>query len=166
MMAAPRLLCALALAGILSFSLEASAQDLDWGVYRDEVHGCRLEYPLALFTRDPEEPEEPQRFSSEDDSTYFRVMGAENSAKWTTRDIKEKYLRADMPGDVTYERTKRDFLVLSGYRDELIFYTKVAVSDDRHTACILDITYPRSRKKEFDGIVTRMSHSFEVATDR
>lgn len=165
MMAAPRLLCALALAGILSFSLEASAQDLDWGVYRDEVHGCRLEYPLALFTRDPEEPEEPQRFSSEDDSTYFRVMGAENSAKWTTRDIKEKYLRADMPGDVTYERTKRDFLVLSGYRDELIFYTKVAVSDDQHTACILDITYPRSRKKEFDGIVTRMSHSFEVATD-
>jgi len=158
-----RFLCALAFAGTPSVSSRVSAQDLDWGTYKDEVHGCRLEYPLALFTRDPEEPGEPQRFSGQDDLTYFRVMGAENSAKWTTKDIKEKYLRADMPGDVIYERTKREFLVLSGYRDDLIFYTKVAVSDDQHTACILDITYPRSRKKEFDDIVTRMSYSFEVA---
>jgi hypothetical protein len=163
MMAAPRYVFVLALATTLSFSPTALAQDLDWGVYKDELHGCRLEYPLALFTRDPEEPGEPQRFSSEDESTYFRIMGAENIAKWTTSDIKEKYLRADMPGNVIYERTKREFLVLSGYRDETIFYTKVAVSDDQHTACILDITYPRSRKKEFDRIVTRMSHTFEVA---
>jgi hypothetical protein len=163
MMAASRFICALALTSAFSFLPLASAQGLDWGVYNDEVHGCRLEYPLGLFSRDPEEPGEPQRFSGDDESTYFRVMGAENAARWTTSDIKNKYLRADMPGDVTYQRTKREFLVLSGYRDEGIFYTKVVVSDDQHTACILDITYPRSRKKEFDPIVTHMSYSFEVA---
>ena len=67
-----------------------------------------------------------------------------------------------MPGDITYERTKNEFLALSGYRDGGIFYTKVAVSDDQRTACILDITYPRSLKQQFDGIVTRMSRSFKV----
>jgi hypothetical protein len=162
-MAVHRFICALALAGALTLSPEVTAQDLDWGVYEDEEHGCRLDYPRALFSADPEEPGEPQQFSGRDESTYFRVMGAENSSKWTPAEIKEKYLRADMPGDITYERTKEEFLVLSGYREEAIFYTKVAISDDHHTACILDITYPRSRKREFDGIVTRMSHSFEVA---
>ena len=94
--------------------------------------------------------------------TYFQVKGVENTAKWIPSDIMQKFLRTDMPDDITYERTKSTFFVLSGYRDDAIFYTKVAVSDDQHTACILDITYPRSRKKEFDPIVTRMSHSFEA----
>jgi len=163
MMPASRYFGALALAGAFSLSPAALAQDLDWGIYRDSEHGCRLEYPRALFSPDPQEPDEPRRFSGEDNSTYFRVMGAENTSKWTPADIKMKYLRSDMPGDITYERTKSEFLVLSGYREEAIFYTKVAISDDHHTACILDITYPRSRKREFDRIVTRMSHSFEVA---
>jgi hypothetical protein len=140
----------------------AAAQELDWGVYRDSVHGCRLDYPRILFSPDVQAQEQPQRFSSDDQNVYFRVMGAENSSGWTPEDIKQKYLTADMPGDVTYERTKNQFLVLSGYRDDNIFYTKVAVSADRRTACILDITYPRSLKRRFDDIVTRMSHSFAV----
>jgi hypothetical protein len=147
---------------VVSLTGLAAAQDIDWEVYLDEEHGCRLDYPTALFDPDPEEPGEPQRFSGNDDSVYFRVMGAENMSKWTPRDIKDKYLRADMPGDITYERTKDEFLVLSGYRDGGIFYTKVVVSDDQRIACILDITYPRSLKQQFDGIVTRMSHSFKV----
>jgi hypothetical protein len=162
MMATSRFICTVAFAAALSLTPLAFAQDLQWEIYEDAEHGCRLEYPGALFSRDAEEPGQPQRFSGEDDSTYFRVMGAENKSKWTPADIKDKYLRADMPGDITYQRTKDEFLVLSGYREELIFYTKVAVSEDNQTACILDITYPRSRKKEFDGIVTRMSHSFRV----
>ena len=160
-MAMRYLICALVFAGI--FMPEAFAQELDWGIYKDAEHGCRLDYPRALFSSDPEVEGEPRRFSSDNESIYFRVMGAENDARWTPADIRQKYLRADMPGDVTYQHTKNEFLVLSGYRDESIFYTKVTVSDDHHIACILDITYPRSRKKEFDPIVTRMSRSFQVA---
>lgn len=164
MTSSARISVACALYAALSFlSSVAAAQDLDWGVHHDLVHGCRLDYPRALFSADPQEPDKPQRFSAADESIYFRVMGAENTSSWTPADIKEKYLKADMPGDVIYERTKDEFLVLSGYRDGSIFYTKVVVSDDRHTVCILDITYPRSLKKRFDGIVTRMSHSFVVS---
>src|SRR5688572_12008557 len=106
MMPASRYFWALALAGAFSLSPMALAQDLDWGIYRDSEHGCRLEYPRALFSLDPQEPGEPRRFSGEDNSTYFRIMGAENTSKWTPADIKMKYLRSDMPGDITYERTK------------------------------------------------------------
>jgi hypothetical protein len=152
-----------ALVGALGFcSAISAAQELDWDDYRDSAYGCRLDYPRALFSADPPEPGEPQRFSASDDDIYFRVLGVENSSSWTPEDIKEKYLNANMPGDVTYQRTKDDFLVLSGYRDGNIFYTKVAVSDNRRIACILDITYPPSLKQQFDGIVTRMSRSFVV----
>jgi hypothetical protein len=157
------LACAAVFAVILSGP--SLAQDLDWGVYWDEQHGCRLDYPQALFVpdpADPAEPGEPQRFSGIDESIYFRVMGAENISKWTPQDIKDKYLRANMPGDITYQRTRDEFLVLSGYRDDSIFYTKVAISGDQRIACILDINYPRSAKKDFDTIVTRMSRSFRV----
>jgi hypothetical protein len=144
------------------FATPGESRELEWDVYRDEARGCRVDYPKDLFSQDALEQGEPQRFSSSDQSIYFRVMGAENSSKWTPRDIKEKYLRADMPGDITYEITRGTFLVLSGYRGGNIFYTKVALSGDQRTACILDITYPKSLKKEFDGIVTRMSRSFHV----
>jgi len=149
-----------ALIAALGFgSAISAAQELGWDDYYDSAYGCRLDYPGALFSEDPPEPGKPQRFSASDD-IYFRVLGVENISSWTLEDIKEKYLNANMPGDVTYQRTKDEFLVLSGYRDGNIFYTKVAVSDDRRIACILDITYPRALKQRFDGIVTRMSRSF------
>jgi hypothetical protein len=91
----------------------AVALDLDWAVYEDPEHGCRLDYPRSVFSADHEEEGEPLRFSSEDESTYFRVMGVENTAEWSTSEIKQKYLRTDMPGDVTYERTKSEFLVVT-----------------------------------------------------
>jgi hypothetical protein len=153
-------LLVLVLSNLCSFAV--AAQDLDWTMYRDP-HGCRLDYPRTLFSPDPQQANKPQRFSSSEQDIYFRVMGAENTAGWTPADIRRKYLTAEMPGDITYQRTKGTFLVLSGYREGNIFYTKVAVSDDRSIACILDITYPQSLKRQFDRIVTRMSRSFTVS---
>ena len=89
-------------------------------------------------------------------------LGLDNAVRWTPEDIRENFLNVEMPGDITYESSRDEFLVLSGYRDEDIFYTRVAVSRDRRIACILDVTYPRALKRQFDGIITRMSRSFHV----
>ena len=104
-----------------------------------------------------------QRFSGPDSRTYFRVMGVKNKENLTPAGVKAKYLRANVPGDLVYERTERSFLVLSGYRTGSIFYTKVAMSANQRSVCILEITYPRKTKRAFDHIVTRMSRSFVVA---
>jgi hypothetical protein len=149
-----------AIAAVLSVApLPAMAQG--WTVYQDSVTDCRLEYPSSLFTQEPLDVEEDiQRFSGPDAQTYFRVRGVDNKDNLTPAEIKAKYLQAEVPGDIVYERTRPDFLVLSGYRDESIFYTKVAVSPDQQSICILEITYPRSAKLQFDAAVTRMSRSF------
>ncbi|MGH6874985.1 MAG: hypothetical protein ACREDW_08195 [Aestuariivirgaceae bacterium] len=155
---------AFAVAGVaILWASTTDAQELAWRVYSDAEHGCELDYPGAIFTADAMRADEPRRFSSSNEDIYFRVLGTENTAGWTPAEIKRKYLGSSMPGKVVYERTKNTFLVLSGYRDGNIFYTKVVVSDDRQVACILDMTYPRAMKDRFDGIVTRMSRSFSVA---
>ncbi len=133
-----------------------------WSSYVDDAFNCQLEYPVSVFKQIRDEEEGPVRFAGPEPEIYFRVMGAENPSRWTVGDIKTKYLSHDIPDEITYERIKGQFLVLSGYRGEGIFYTKVSLSEDGRIACILEIAYPRQDKIRFDRIVTRMSRSFSA----
>lgn len=132
----------------------------EWAAYEDDTHGCRLEYASELFGEPALDEEDFQRFAGEDGHTYFRVKGVPNEKNWTAGQIRAEYLKSRGAGDVVYERTKRDFLVLSGIRGKNIFYTKVALSPDNETICVLHISYPRKEKRAFDRVVTRMSRSF------
>jgi hypothetical protein len=138
----------------------------DWSVYRAASHACRVDYASGLFTRDRWDEERGlQRFSGPGPETFFRVSGIDNDRGLSPRDLKARYLKADAPGEIVYERTKPEFLVLSGYRGDSIFYIKAAMSPDRRIICVLEIVYPRKDKRAFDAIVTRMSRSFKVAGD-
>jgi hypothetical protein len=140
-----------------------SSHSEGWTVYRDSLYGCRLEYPNSRFSQEPLDlAQNFQKFSGSNAQTFFRVMGVENKDKLDPAGVKARYLSADVPGEIVYERTKPDFLVLSGYRGDSIFYTKVAESADQRIICIFEITYPRNAKKAFDDIVTRMSRSFRT----
>ena len=146
---------------VLGAFLPAPAGAADWAVYRDSVHDCRLEYPNSLFTQDPlDVAEDFQRFSGPDAQTFIRLMGVDNDDHLTPDGIKAKYLKANVGEDIVYESTKTDFLVLSGFRGDSIFYTRIAVSGDNRTICVLEISYPRQAKRAFDDVVTRMSRSF------
>ena len=135
------------------------AADLRWAVYRDAGFGCVLDYPAGIFDPRPVPPGKPRLFSSRRGDVYFRIQGLENPDHWSPHKIRERYVSADIPGDLTYERTRSDFVVLSGHRGTNIFYSKIAVSSDRNSACALEITYPQGQKSVWDRIVTRMSRS-------
>jgi hypothetical protein len=149
----------LAIAIVSSFMGSEALADLRWTNYKDADFSCVLDYPAGLFSPKAVPPGKPRLFSSPDGEVYFRVQGLENPNRWSPQLIRDKYVSANIPGDLTYNRTRTDFVVLSGHRGANIFYTKVAVSSDRRSACIVEITYPRAQKKAFDRIVTRMSRS-------
>jgi hypothetical protein len=150
----------LAIAIVTSFlGTEGFAGDLRWTIYKDAGFSCVLDYPAGLFSPKAVPPGKPRLFSSQDGDVYFRIQGMENPDRWSPQTIREKYVSANIPGDLTYDRTRSDFVVLSGHRGANIFYTKVAVSSDGLSACVLEITYPRGQKEAFDRIVTRMSRS-------
>ena len=81
----------------------------------------------------------------------------------TPTEIKAEYIKKKGTKDLVYDRSKKDFLVLSGFNGEMIFYTKIALSSDNETICVMHISYPRKLKRAFDAIVTRMSRSFIAA---
>jgi hypothetical protein len=147
---------------VVATSTATQSRELDWTSYENDF-GCVLAYPGALFESASPVKNQPQRFDGPEDDIYFRVQGVDNSERWTPQAIREKYFSNDMPGKVSYERIKRNFVVLSGIRGSSIFYTKVVVSRDRRTACIWEISYPVEDKEAFDFIVTRMSRSFDIA---
>jgi len=152
----------LAIAAWVSVGAPVNAKQA-WDHYRDSVHGCSVQYPASVFRREPfDVSQEAQKFSATDPSTYFRVLGFNNEKELSSADIKAKFLAASVPGDVVYDKQRARFWVVSGYRGKNIFYMKVALSPDRRIACVLEILYPRTRKRAFDGIVTRMSSSFRA----
>ena len=147
---------------VLGASASTAARAENWTVYQDDLSECQLAYDSDLFAEGTIDSEKFQRFSGPNKHTYFRVKALRNEEDWTPEQIRTEYTKARGTADVVYERTKTDFLVLSGVRDENIFYTKVALSSDNGTICVLDISYPRKAKRAFDRIVTRMSRSFSA----
>ena len=129
-----------------------------WAVYNEDK--CRLKYPISLFDQGGIDAENFQRFSGPNKDTYFRTIGLPNEEQLTPGEIRAEYIKKKGTTDLVYERTKSDFLVLSGYRGKNIFYTKIALSPDNETICVLHLSYPRKAKRAFDAIVTRMSRSF------
>ena len=136
----------------------------DWATYWSADRGCKVSYPADLFSEDDLDNEgaETARFLGPDRKTFFRIIEADNAEELSLPQLKNKYFGPSIPGDVTYRRTTDDFLVFSGYRRERVFYARVELSVDNRTMCIFEITYPRELKREFDRLVTRMSHSLSA----
>ena len=148
----------------LVFSCSVSVQAANWAVYQDETRSCRLDYARSVFKPGKKDAEDFQRFSGPNKDIYFRVASLPNEERLSPKQIRAEYIKNRGKAEIVYERTKSDFLVLSGVRHGKIFYSKVAVSPNAQNICVLHIVYPQKAKRAFDAIVTRMSRSF-IATD-
>jgi hypothetical protein len=146
--------------GMFIALMATSGEAATWAVYQDDTQKCRLNYASNVFALGEIDEENFQRFAGPNKDTYFRVTSLPNDEQLSPREIRAEYIKNRGKSDLVYERTKRDFLVLSGIRDQKIFYTKIAVSPDNKNICVLHIVYPRKAKRAFDAIVTRMSRSF------
>lgn len=152
-----RLIPAVILACGMFFPVAAKAESEV--VFRQEGHACRLDYDRDLFERGELDGENYLRYAGPRDS-YFKVTAMANDENLTPAQIREQYLKEFGRKDLVYERTRGGFLVLSGYRGNSIYYTKIVMSPDNGTVCVLHIYYPREMKRAFDKRITRMSHSF------
>jgi hypothetical protein len=153
--------CLVVSTGLL-FALCVPGQAATWAAYTDDTKKCRLDYPRSVFTRGKKDAEDFQRFSAPDKDIYFRVTGLPNDELLSPKQIRMEYIKNRGKSEIVYERTKSDFLVLSGIRDQKIFYTKIAVSPNTKNICVLHIVYPQKEKRALDAIVSRMSRSFEA----
>ena len=148
----------------LFFAMPAPGHAATWAVYQDDTEKCHLDYASSVFALGKKDEEDFQRFSGPNKDIYFRVAGLPNDEGLSPKEIRAEYVKNRGKSEIVYERTRTDFLVLSGIRDQKIFYSKIAVSPNTKNICVLHIVYPQNAKRAFDAIVTRMSRSLK-ATD-
>jgi hypothetical protein len=61
------------------------------------------------------------------------------------------------PSDIVYRRVTPAFFVVSSFRNGRIWYNRCNRSDG-YMNCVL-INYPTSEKQQWDGVITRISHT-------
>ena len=145
---------------ILVLFIPIAANSASPVVFQKDGHACTLDYDRAIFMAGANNKDNYQRFSGPNPDTYFRVTALANEENMTPEKIRNGYLEKRGKKDLVYDRMKSGFVVLSGYRGRNIFYTKISISPNNKTVCVLDIFYPPELKRAFDSQVTRMSLSF------
>ena len=153
----------------------AAAQSAAWRTYVIAETGAKLDVPVAIFgavflaqTLEPSPAEIPRpdfmhrhadegfgrRFLTPDRRANLTVQSIPNAAN----DSPAAFLaKKNPPSGIVYKRVTPRFFVVSSIRDGRIWYNRCNRAA-RYMQCVL-INYPAAEKRQWDGVVTRISNS-------
>jgi hypothetical protein len=133
-----------------------AARATDWEPYAIAKSGASVEIPVSLFSENDGLPagELGRRFYTNDRRADLTVRAIPNLEDDTPAAFLAK---RRPPSGIVYKRVTSGFFVVSSFRDEMIWYNRCNRSPG-YMNCVL-INYPASEKRQWDAIVTRISHS-------
>jgi hypothetical protein len=149
------LAAALAIVGLFAPAL-AFAGDIEWRRYVIPSTGTSVDMPVSIFTSDAGAPEggTGRRFFTEDRRADLTVQSVPNPAN----DSPAAFLaRKRPPAGIIYKRITPDFFVVSSIRNDRIWYNRCNRGNGTMN-CVL-INYPAREKRQWDSVVTRISHT-------
>ncbi|MEH2552247.1 hypothetical protein V1283_008892 [Bradyrhizobium sp. AZCC 2262] len=152
-MRAPRLF---AVSVLIFIPALASAGDAEWRRYVIPSTGTSVDMPVSIFTSDGGAPESGtgRRFFTEDRRADLTVQSVPNPEN----DSPAKFLaKMQPPAGIVYKRITSDFFVVSSIRNDRIWYNRCNRGNDTLN-CVL-INYPAAEKRQWDSVVTRISHT-------
>lgn len=150
---------------ILLVASPLQAGDAGWQAFHEDRLGYRIDLPLGMFHVVEEMPD---RISLQETGGEAQLLayGGENAGDATVAEFRRTLEGAEWIREITYRAGGRSWFVLSGYyrredveQEDLIFYAKVMFNADRSRFSGFEISYPRSDKRRFDPIVTRIEKS-------
>jgi hypothetical protein len=113
--------------------------------------------PRSWSLEAPEAQSNERRFVAPDRTAWLSVYAT--AARSTAPRADLDAIKEVPGGRITYEREERDWIVVSGFRGDRIFYRKAMLACDNRRWHHIDFEYPASRKKAFDRFVTRVSYA-------
>jgi len=144
----------------------AVAGDANWRSYALPESGAAVEVPVTIFSKETELPEGGlgRRFATDDGRADLTVQAFPNSAN----DSPAMFLaKMRPPSGIVYKRVTPNFFVVSSVRNGKIWYDRCNRSTGGgaggYMNCIL-INYPAADKRQWDGVVTRISRSLAEQT--
>jgi hypothetical protein len=134
----------------------ATAQSTRWQIYVVGETGANVDIPVTVFTEDAGKPDAGygRRFLTSDGRANLTVQSIPNAAN----DSPAVFLaKKNPPSDIVYKRVTSRFFVVSSIRNGRIWYDRCNRAA-RYMQCVL-INYPAAEKRQWDGVVTRISNS-------
>ena len=136
---------------LCSVAMAAQAAE-SYSIYENRRFNFSVDVPAILEPQGESGNGDGQLFSSKDGDATARVYGS------YTGPCDAVGMIDDPQGSrVTYRFAKRGVSVVSGYRQDRIFYKKAIRKADR--CLMLDIEYPTHARKIYDPITVRMANS-------
>jgi len=134
----------------------AIAQPINWKSYLVPESGAVAQIPTTVFSQDAGNPEEGygRRFMRSDGRARLTVQSVPNDAGYSPAAFLAK---KNPPPNIVYRKVTRRFFVVSSFRGDKIWYNRCNFAG-RFVNCVL-IDYPAAEKREWDGLVTRISNT-------
>ena len=132
----------------------AAAETNGWQKFVIPETGAAVDIPAAIFNKDGGRTKNSygRHFFSADGGADLTVQSIPNPAN----DSPATFLaKKRPPAGIVYKRVTPDFFVVSSFRNGKIWYNRCNRSE-RYMNCVL-INYPAAEKRQWDGIVTRIS---------
>jgi hypothetical protein len=134
----------------------AYAGHTEWRRYVIPSIGTSVEMPVTIFTKDAGSPEggTGRRFLTDDNRADLTLQFVPNP----DNDSPAAFLASkNPPGGIIYKRVTPNFFVVSSVRNDRIWYNRCNRANGAMN-CVL-INYPAAEKRQWDGVVTRISHT-------
>ena len=152
------------LLAILVFSAVAFSQT-KYKTYSNARFGFSILYPYELLQIQlPSFTGDGRIFVSKDKSTEMRVWGEFNALFRTVPEQYQENLADYREKNVTYKVLLKNGFVISGIKDNKIFYQKTLYhrfNEDVDVFYTFTIEYKKSDRKKFDPIVKEIAESFK-----
>ncbi|MBA2399133.1 MAG: hypothetical protein H0V72_10600 [Bradyrhizobium sp.] len=132
------------------------AEGAGWQRFVMPTTGTNVEIPVTIFSKEAELPDggTGRRFYTDDRRANLTVQSVANPEN----DSPATFLaKKNPPPGITYKRVTPNFFVVSSIRNDRIWYNRCNRSGG-YMDCVL-INYPAAEKRQWDGVVTRISHS-------
>jgi hypothetical protein len=134
-----------------------------WETHRNARFGYVLSYPSSVFEpQPPSEKGDGQTFLSKDGRAKIVVYATVNDERFSPAQYRSTILKQFAGyNEMDYSPRGKTWFVLSGFRDDVIYYQKVMFSCGERVINALSVTFPRKEKKFYEGLIEVMEDSFK-----
>jgi len=145
-----------AVAALISIGNASAAKPINWERYVVAETGTSVDIPTSVFTEDAGKPKGAygKQFLTSDGRANLTVESLDNENGVSPATF---LARKNPPKHIVYKRVTPRFFVVSSFRNNKIWYDRCNFAAST-ISCVL-INYPAAEKREWDGIVTRISNT-------
>jgi hypothetical protein len=142
--------------GLALSPMVAAAEPISWSRYQVPESGAAVDLPTSIFSEQAGKPEAGYggRFLTPDRRADLTVQSVPNDAGFSPAVF---LARKNPPRDIVYKRVTPRFFVVSSFSKGKIWYNRCNFAG-RFINCVL-INYPATEKRQWDGVVTRISNT-------